>query len=229
MNPEPREPFGAEIDALVAADRSVVPPADALARVRWRLVGGAPPASNPGATPAPPGWLASHAAGVAVAAFVVGGLGGFGIRAALQGPAPARVVLVASPTTSVPAPRAAPDSIPLAAPLASTAPTAPTAPQAEGVRATAEESLTGERAILDRARSALIAGDAAKSLLALEEHARRFRRPQLAEEREALAIQSLAVLGRFDEARARAARLRATSPNSLFMPAVDATLASIPR
>jgi hypothetical protein len=36
------------------------------------------------------------------------------------------------------------------------------------------------------------------------------------------------VLGRNDEARARAARFRAMAPNSLFMSAIDASLRSIP-
>ncbi len=92
----------------------------------------------------------------------------------------------------------------------------------------ASSSLSAEQLLLDQARAALTAREPERALALLSEHARRFARPQLGEEREALAIQALAVEGRFDEARARAARLRASAPNSLFLPAVDATLTSIP-
>jgi hypothetical protein len=82
--------------------------------------------------------------------------------------------------------------------------------------------------MLDDARSSLATGEAAKALSRLEEHRRRFPHGQLGEEREALAIQTLVALGRHDEARARAARFRDSVPNSLFLPAVEASLASIP-
>jgi hypothetical protein len=90
-------------------------------------------------------------------------------------------------------------------------------------------SLSEERALLDSARVALGAGDGERALAIAETHQRRFARPQLAEEREAIAIQALVVAGRFGEARARAVRFHENSPDSLFAPAVDASVASIPR
>jgi hypothetical protein len=82
--------------------------------------------------------------------------------------------------------------------------------------------------LLDAARAVLASEDPARSLSVLDEHRRRFPRGQLGEEREALAVQALVALGRYDEARERAARFRAAVPNSLFLPSVDATLSSIP-
>jgi outer membrane protein assembly factor BamD (BamD/ComL family) len=82
--------------------------------------------------------------------------------------------------------------------------------------------------LLDEARTALSAGNTDQALASTDMHARRFAHPQLGEEREALGIQALVGGGRYDEARARAARFRAMWPNSLFLPAVDASIASIP-
>jgi hypothetical protein len=62
----------------------------------------------------------------------------------------------------------------------------------------------------------------------LDAHEHRFPKPQLQEEREALAIQALVMLKRYDEARARASRFKAAAPNSLFLPVIDASLAAIP-
>jgi hypothetical protein len=89
-------------------------------------------------------------------------------------------------------------------------------------------TLSAERALLDDARAALAAGDAAHSLARLDEHVRRFPKPRLAEEREALAVQALVLLKRYDDARERAARFKASAPNSLFLPAIDTSLSSIP-
>jgi hypothetical protein len=89
-------------------------------------------------------------------------------------------------------------------------------------------SLRAEREVLDRARSALSGGDATAALALLDRHTTEFPQALLAEEREALAVQALVIGGRYDEARARAARFRAAWPGSLFLPAVEASLASIP-
>jgi outer membrane protein assembly factor BamD (BamD/ComL family) len=121
---------------------------------------------------------------------------------------------------------AAPPS-PVAPTPATLAPSALAGPRAAAPSLSAE-SLSAERAILDQARSDIASGDAAGALVLLEDHARRFRKPQLSEEREALAIQSLVALAQYDEARARAARFREASPNSLFVPAIETALASIP-
>jgi hypothetical protein len=50
----------------------------------------------------------------------------------------------------------------------------------------------------------------------------------LGEEREVLMVQALVRAARYDEARARATAFRRTVPDSLFLSAVDAAIASIP-
>jgi hypothetical protein len=92
----------------------------------------------------------------------------------------------------------------------------------------APSSLSAERAVLDEARGLMASGDGAGAFALLEEHRHRFARPQLAEEREAIAVQALITMGRNGEARARAERFKATTPNSLFLPAIEASLATIP-
>jgi hypothetical protein len=61
----------------------------------------------------------------------------------------------------------------------------------------------------------------------LDEHARRFPRGVLAEEREALASQALARSGRGNEALDRGTRFRRTYPTSLMAPAVEDALGTI--
>jgi hypothetical protein len=78
-----------------------------------------------------------------------------------------------------------------------------------------------ERAILDDARTAFARGEFAASLTALDLHRARFPTGMLREEREALAVRTLAALGRTADARARAERFRSEFPNSLMLPAVE--------
>jgi hypothetical protein len=88
--------------------------------------------------------------------------------------------------------------------------------------------LTRERAVLDRARAQMGAGEPAASLELLEEHERTFPRGLLIEEREAMIINALVSLGRHAEARARADSFRQRFPNSLVMPSVNAAIRAIP-
>ena len=92
----------------------------------------------------------------------------------------------------------------------------------------AAQELSAERALLDGARRALGAGTNDEARQALEDHERRFPSGLLTEEREALTIKLFAATGRRDEARDRKARFRERFPNSLFGPAVDEALGSIP-
>jgi hypothetical protein len=82
--------------------------------------------------------------------------------------------------------------------------------------------------LLDGARTALTQGEPDRAIALTEEHARTFARPRLAEEREAIAVQALVLEGRSADARDRAARFRTSYPNSLFLPAVETSLESIP-
>src|SRR5258708_4576392 len=177
--------------------------------------------------------LAYHAGLFVTLAFIAGGLVGAGMHAVLAKGPPSRVAdtpLPASAAATI-ASQAIPPSIVVTPNAPDPVPIA-RAPRLSATHAVAppadSSSLKAERAVLDGARAALTRDDSSGALLLTDEHARRFARPQLGEEREAIAIQALVLAGRYDDARSRAARFRATSPNSLFLPVVDASLASIP-
>ncbi len=115
---------------------------------------------------------------------------------------PTSVVLL--PSASVPTvslddlPKAPSPAAPSAVPRAS-------APVAE------DEGL--ELDLVSRAQKA-VKSTPAEALRLCEEHARRFPRGSLSQEREALAIEALFVLGRRDEAKSRAARFKQAYPAS---------------
>jgi hypothetical protein len=225
-----------ELDALLDAERPVIPPtAAALDRV-WSRVerSAALDGANGGPSGAGRGGLASHVASVAGLAFVAGVTTGAGLYAALHREPPERVVYVERPAPAVPSPTEG--TLPTATPHA-VSDTVALAPASAASHASASHpvsgpsassSLSAERAILDNARTALARGDSARAVALTDEHARQFGRPSLAEEREAIAVQALVIQGRYIDARARASRFRAAYPNSLFLPAVDSSVASIP-
>lgn len=95
------------------------------------------------------------------------------------------------------------------------------APEPSPSNASPIDTLARERALLDTARASLAKGDAAAALAATERHAREFPRGQMAEEREVLAIQSLAKLGRASEAETRAADFKSRYPRSVLSAVVD--------
>ncbi len=216
---------------------------------------GTPPRSGPGL--AVPAAAMSHgAAGKVVAGsllFVLGGFAGAGIVVATGSPAHlfapsalagartagATVAPNAEPREE---PRAGlnanPDSAPLtaqgAAPSPAAAPaggsTGPTAgspgrpsPLVDGAR-----PLRAERMIIETARSALSQGHTSDALAALGRHEALFPQGQLAEEREALAVQCLAASGAGELARKRADRFRRQFPRSMLSPAVDAAIEPAP-
>jgi TolA-binding protein len=85
-----------------------------------------------------------------------------------------------------------------------------------------DADLAAERSLLERSRSALGRGDANGALAALDQHATRFPRGRLGEEREALRIQALLAAGRTEDAREGFERFRARHPTSLLVPALAA-------
>jgi hypothetical protein len=95
--------------------------------------------------------------------------------------------------------------------------------------ATRSSDLPVERRLLAVARTALARAASVDALAACDEHARRFPRGALAEEREALAIEALADAKRSDEAKARAERFERAYPKSILLPAVHAAIDSEPR
>jgi hypothetical protein len=117
----------------------------------------------------------------------------------------------AAPTGSAPAPSAS-----LAATISSPLPVATSHGR--------DTDLSGERTLVDRARAALARGDPPSALDAIAKHQTAFPRGQLAEEREALAVQALVAAGRVQEAADRAGRFRKAYPTSVFLPVVDEAL-----
>jgi outer membrane protein assembly factor BamD (BamD/ComL family) len=91
-----------------------------------------------------------------------------------------------------------------------------------------DEGLAAERNLIEMARTALARGRIDGALATLHRHARRFAKGQLAEERDSLFVQTLVAKGDFAQARERATRFRRQHPSSLFQPAVDQALQSIP-
>lgn len=80
-----------------------------------------------------------------------------------------------------------------------------------------------ESSLLNRAHAAVTSNpDQALALTA--EHARRFARGMLVQEREVIAIEALARLGRNDEAQARAATFHSNYPNSAYRRRIEAAL-----
>ena len=81
--------------------------------------------------------------------------------------------------------------------------------------------------MIEMARTALFRGDASTTLRIVRSHAQRFAQGRLAEERDSLWIQALAVAGRGAEARERAAKFRLAYPQSLLLGVVKHALDSI--
>ncbi len=215
------------------------PPELARSRVLGRLEEAIPALGPPGlmrrgARVSYASRVGAKALALASASFVVGAIAG-GLAVAILRPSPARVVYVdraAAPVApSVPvssaipptsARQAPPDSLPTTS-APSVVPARPTP-----VSSSSGHSLAAERLLIDDARTKLAGGDPAAALSRLQEHARRFPHGKLDEEREALAVEALVQSSQYDAARARAELLRARWPESVFLPAVDATIQSIP-
>jgi hypothetical protein len=100
--------------------------------------------------------------------------------------------------------------------------TTPLPPVAAPAKPPAYHSLKEERALLQRARVALAAGDADGALAILDRHPHQFRDGQLGEERDSLRVQALAASGDRDTARRLAVEFEKHHPHSLFLPAVRA-------
>ncbi len=88
--------------------------------------------------------------------------------------------------------------------------------------------LAEERALLDLARSALEREDAASALAATDKHERAYANGILVQEREAMAIRALVMLGRAGEARARAVHFRKRFPDSVLLPTIESTIGLVP-
>jgi hypothetical protein len=221
-----------ELAERLRAEPVPAPSAEARDRMRTRLASVIPALAAPGAASAADGGapakvsaLGAHGLTVVGVAFVVGVVAGGGAMTLTRREPPPRVVYVDRPLPLQSAP-----SIVAPAPSASAIPSAVRPPRSvpSASPTPRPDVLAEERQVIDDARRRLTAGNAADALDVLDAHARRFPHGQLAEEREALAVQALVLRGRYDDARARADALRAHAPNSVYLPAVDVALRSIP-
>jgi hypothetical protein len=138
----------------------------------------------------------------------VGLIGGAFLMPRRDAQAPARVrqsAVSVAPTSAPEAPRAAEQAVPL-----SPAPTAPEAPVAQPHPT--PDRLAQEVAFLERATSALHAGQPANALKVLDEYQHKFPGGLLALDRSAARAQALCALGRQSDAQAELARLPQQSP-----------------
>jgi len=168
------------------------------------------------------------------AAMVLGGAIGATARGPIDGPAP-RVTTSATTLPEATSRAAATTVAPwteLAAKATASATTAPStlprSPTPAEAPAAPGQELAAESAILDIARTAIARGEPDHALAAVARHASTFPQGVLREEREALAVKAFVLAGRGDEARARADKFRAKYPASLFLPAIESSLRSIP-
>jgi hypothetical protein len=156
------------------------------------------------------------AASIAIVAGTVGALGALRGRATHDLPA----ALAGRPLE---VPTAVPDDT-----IADPAPAAPTVTIRRALTAKLARTprpadpFTAEAALLQRAHIAYARHDFSAALTLVEQHRRRFPKGPLAEEREALRVESLVGAGLADEARRRAAAFAARFPRSVLLPRVDA-------
>lgn len=87
------------------------------------------------------------------------------------------------------------------------------------------DSLAEELALMREVRTALSSGNASRALTLLDEHARRFPRGTLGQERQATRVLALCAAGRVGEARAEAARFEKAAPRSPLLPRIRSSCA----
>ena len=177
------------------------------------------------------GWLSRGSLATGATAFALG----VGVGAMVRRPAPPaeRVVyvdrVVPTPPRSAGGAWVSPSS-PAPPPLST--PSALGAMHGMSARAPASgdsrDQLPAENALLDLARVAIAQGDGARALQAVGRHSTQFPNGLLREEREALTIKALHLVGNDTEARARASRFAQLYPNSLFLPAMQSPVDPTP-
>jgi hypothetical protein len=242
-------------EALAVA-RADAPSADRLAALAARLPLGAhlppgPGKAGPGAAPAAPSVLSGALVGAALGVVVSGA----GLFWDSQRTTPASPPSVAASPTSAPklelppaaadpkrspAPRAPVLEVKPSAALAPRGSPAPAvssgeaAPSASPLAEAAVPNVAGggnddrsETDLLESARNR-VGANPGEALSLTQEHAVKFPRGALSQERELLAIQALLALGRADEARARRDRFVSAYPGSAHKRRLDALFAPSP-
>ena len=218
---EPKPPpMEDEVRALLQrAARIEAAPAGARARVLARVeakVGlsgsGGGPSGAPAARLAAARGLGRRLLPLAVSFALGGGAGAWLAMRVIRTPPPTVLSHVVYVNRAVPGQPAPPPS-----------PPAPEPPRVDLVRRpppAARNPIEVERQLLDVARGALERGKPEAALAAARKHERAFPSGVLVQEREAMAIRALAMLGRHAEAQARADRFHARYPDSVLGPAI---------
>ena len=181
-------------------------------------------------------WLAGRPWLSVAATFALGAMAGAGAYRLLEPVKAPRVVFLDRAPPVVPVqPVVSRVELPAAAGNSAVPPAAENvAPRGSAVSSprrpstTRTASLDAERVLLDVARRALTEGRPADAFDPLRRHSTEFPNGILAEEREAIAINALVGVARYEEARARAQSFLRRFPNSLLRASVEAALAAIP-
>jgi hypothetical protein len=246
------ERLSGELDELLEAERDIeAPTPEKRERLLVRLgplvipgalgagVGAAAAGASSGAETAATGKAAGAVGAglkaklvIAAIAGAVGAMGGAATHAALTAPAKTPVPAPSASARAIPPLPVTLPSAPAPEPLPSPEIALPPTPSAgaptrsSGTGAAGAATLRAERLLLERATTALARGDSASALTALREHARRFPRGELAEEREVLLVRALRAAGQSDAADQRAKDFKRQFPSSLQKGTIDATPSS---
>jgi hypothetical protein len=176
-----------------------------------------------------PSGLATKALVVAALLGVMGTIGAIGanrMRAGARTPAPqAPIATVPATPAPIDLPAPAMDLLHAATPLAPAVtpseeragtahPSAPSVPVAAPTPASPTSDVAAEVRLIGEAQKAIRSGDAERALILLDEHAHRFPKGALGEERDAARIAALCALGRALEAREATARFLRAAPLS---------------
>ncbi len=219
---EPIAP-SSDIEALLEAERAV-PAASPALKLEVRALLDASvaavdvrPSASPPAGPSALSSALSSKLVLALASFALGG---------------ASVKLLTRNEGSSPPPQAVSTRVEVPSPVTPTpVANAPSPPAHELPRRSERKTpaphdlrLAQERALLERAHTALDRDSPTEALTALAEHERRFPSGALSEEREGLTIQALVLSGDVEAARARVEELRRRYPQSLLLPALEEAL-----
>jgi hypothetical protein len=213
-------PISAGVRRMVEAEREPIAIDPAIADEVWKkleasIIALPPPSgsSGPSGSSAPSTGAAGAAFGAKALAlaFVAGGAIGAALHAGLAQPVIERVevpvTVVQTVTTTI--------AVPVTKVVTATA--IPSKP-----RPMLLEIQGRERALLERARTALSRGDPSAARAAIDEARAIAPRGRLSEERDALEIQALAALGKHDAILIAIKKFKARYPRSIYLPVVDA-------
>lgn len=235
---------GSLLDALVDAERASMKPPEGAQDQTWeRVVGtvgmGAPPLVEPTSVAAPTAATAAPWLKIIVGVLLGGAVAAIGYSVTSD-PEPepvakptAAVRSDAAPEPPPPPPAGAAPPVEAASPITEppddTPPTAVQRPAKKARNTSAKATdppssdLAEETRLLARARARLRAGSPKDALAPLSEHAKRFPKGQLTEDRMVLRAQALCEAGEQTSGRKAAEALRKAFPASSHLPRVDRT------